>query len=77
MKSWLAALLCAVPLAAAAQTFRSNEHSFRVTKVVEGLEQPEGLEVKMAGDSATVQIPGGHEVRLRREAGVWRVEDFD
>lgn len=45
--------------------------------LVEGLAQPEGLEVKVAGDSATVQIPGGHEVRLRREAGVWRVEDFD
>jgi hypothetical protein len=45
--------------------------------LVEGLEQPEGLEVTIAGDSATVQIPGGHEVKLRREAGVWRVEDFD
>jgi len=39
MKAWLA-LLCALPLAAAAQTFRSNEHSFRVVKVVEALEQP-------------------------------------
>lgn len=45
--------------------------------LVEGLEQPEGLEVEVSGDSATVQIPGGHEVKLRREAGVWRVEDFD
>lgn len=45
--------------------------------LVEGLEQPEGLEVKIAGDSATVQVPGGHEIRLKREAGVWRVEDFD
>jgi hypothetical protein len=45
--------------------------------LVEGLEQPEGLEVQVAGDTATVQIPGGHEVKLRREAGVWRVEDFD
>jgi len=45
--------------------------------LVEGLEQPEGLEVNVAGDTATVQIPGGHEVKLRREAGVWRVEDFD
>ena len=39
MKAALA-LLCALPLAAAAQTFRSNEHSFRVVRVVEGLEQP-------------------------------------
>ncbi|WP_235880195.1 hypothetical protein [Polyangium aurulentum] len=45
--------------------------------LVEGLEHPEGLEVEVAGDRATVQIPGGHEVKLRREAGVWHVEDFD
>ena len=35
------ALLCSLP--AAAQTYRSNEHSFRVIKVVEGLEQPWSL----------------------------------
>jgi hypothetical protein len=45
--------------------------------LVEGLERPEGLEVDVAGDTATVPVPGGHEVKLRREAGVWRVEDFD
>ena len=45
--------------------------------LVIGLEHPEGLEVTVAGDVATVQIPGGHEVKLRREAGVWHVEDFD
>jgi len=39
----LLALLCALPLfslPAAAQTYRSDEHSFRVVKLVEGLEQP-------------------------------------
>jgi hypothetical protein len=46
-------------------------------QLVEGLERPEGLQVHVAGDVATVQIPGGHEVRLRREAGFWRVDDFD
>ncbi|APR81254.1 Hypothetical protein A7982_06601 [Minicystis rosea] len=45
--------------------------------LVVGLSHPEGLEVQVAGDTATVQIPGGHEVKLRREAGVWHVEDFD
>jgi hypothetical protein len=45
--------------------------------LVIGLEHPEGLEVNVAGDAATVQIPGGHEVKLRREAGVWHIEDFD
>jgi hypothetical protein len=45
--------------------------------LVTGLENPEGLEIEVSGDRATVQIPGGHQVRLRREAGVWHVEDFD
>ena len=45
--------------------------------LVIGLEHPEGLEVNVVGDTATVEIPGGHEVKLRREAGVWHVEDFD
>jgi glucose/arabinose dehydrogenase len=36
-------LLCALPVAAAAQTYRSNEHSFRVVRVIEGLEQPWSL----------------------------------
>jgi aldose sugar dehydrogenase len=39
----LLAILCAAPLAVAAQTYRSNEHSFRVVRVVEGLEQPWSL----------------------------------
>jgi len=40
MTRLLALLLCLLPLAAAAQTYRSDEHAFRVVKVVEGLEQP-------------------------------------
>jgi len=45
--------------------------------LVSGLEHPETLNVKATGDTAVVQVPGGHWVKLRREAGVWRVEDFD
>lgn len=45
--------------------------------LVEGLEEPDGLDVEVAGDSAVVDVPGGHQVRLRREGGVWHVEDFD
>jgi hypothetical protein len=45
--------------------------------LVKGLEEPEALEVDQTGDSATIQIPGGHKVKLKREGGVWRVEDFD
>ncbi len=45
--------------------------------LVEGLEHPATLEVNVAGDSAQVAVPGGHSVRLKRESGIWRVEDFD
>jgi hypothetical protein len=45
--------------------------------LVEGLENPETLDVKVSGDNAVVVVPGGHQVRLRREAGVWRIQDFD
>lgn len=45
--------------------------------LVTGLEQPETLDVKVTGDTAEVQVPGGHSVRLKREFGVWRIEDFD
>src|SRR6185369_5114165 len=42
--------------------------------LVEGLENPETLDVKVSGDNAVVEVPGGHQVKLRREAGVWRVQ---
>lgn len=45
--------------------------------LVQGLAHPEGLDVQVSGDIAHVRIPGGHVARLRREGGVWRVEDFD
>ena len=45
--------------------------------LVEGLENPETLDVKVSGDNAVVNVPGGHQVKLRREAGVWRIQDFD
>ncbi|MBK8256349.1 MAG: hypothetical protein IPK82_27230 [Polyangiaceae bacterium] len=45
--------------------------------LVKGLEEPEALNIDQTGDSATVQIPGGHKVKLKREGGVWRVDDFD
>jgi hypothetical protein len=48
-----------------------------VRSLLEGLEQPETLDVKVTGDTAEVTIPGGHSVKLKRESGVWRVEDFD
>lgn len=45
--------------------------------LVEGLAHPEGLEIEVDGDRASVRVEGGHRVKLRREQGLWRVEDFD
>ena len=45
--------------------------------LVTGLERPETIPVTVAGDTATLAVPGGHHVRLKREGGVWRVDDFD
>lgn len=45
--------------------------------LVTGLERPDTLQVQVTGDNAVVNVPGGHHVRLKREGGVWRVEDFD
>jgi glucose/arabinose dehydrogenase len=43
MNRLLLALLSSLPLAVAAQTYRSDEHLFRIVKVAEGLEQPWSL----------------------------------
>lgn len=45
--------------------------------LVTGLERPDTLPVTVTGDTAIVTVPGGHSVKLKRDGGVWRVEDFD
>jgi len=45
--------------------------------LVKGLERPETLPVRIEGDVADVVVPGGHHVRMKRQGGVWRVDDFD
>jgi hypothetical protein len=45
--------------------------------LVSGLERPETLHVQVNGDGAVVTVPGGHTVKLKRDGGVWRVDDFD
>lgn len=45
--------------------------------LVEGLAHPEGLEIDVQGDRASVRVEGGHVVKLRRERGIWYIEDFD
>jgi hypothetical protein len=44
---------------------------------VDGLTEPGALPVRVTGDAAVVAVPGGHQVKLKREEGVWRIEDFD
>lgn len=44
--------------------------------IVDGLSDPDTLDVQVSGDDAEVELPSGHSVRLKREAGVWRVEDL-
>jgi hypothetical protein len=51
------------------------EHDLR--SLVEGLEQPGTLQVDTNGDAAQVVVPGGHHVKLKREGGVWRIDNFD
>lgn len=41
------------------------------------LEKAGSLPIAQSGDTATVQVPGGHRVKLRREGTLWSVEDFD
>jgi hypothetical protein len=45
--------------------------------LVEGLNEPGTLPVQVSGDEAVVPVPGGHQVKLKRDGGVWRVDDFD
>jgi hypothetical protein len=47
-----------------------------VSAIVRGLEDPETLDVEVEGDEAEVELPGGHVVKLKRESGIWRVEDL-
>jgi hypothetical protein len=48
----------------------------QLSSLVRSLEHPESADVSVQGDRATVTLPEGHEVTLRRERGVWKVEDF-
>jgi len=48
-----------------------------VRNFVDGLNEPATLPIQVSGDDATAVVPGGHQVKLKREGGVWRVEDFD
>ncbi len=57
------------------QTRAAIEQDLR--SLVTGLERPDTLHVQVTGDAATVNVAGGHTVKLKRDGGVWRVDDFD
>ncbi|HEV8246122.1 MAG TPA: hypothetical protein VGP93_10160 [Polyangiaceae bacterium] len=48
-----------------------------VRSVVKGLENAQTLDVKVEGDAATVEVPGGHRITLKRESGIWRVDNVE
>jgi hypothetical protein len=45
--------------------------------LVDGLADPASLSVEVTGENAVVPVPGGHQIKLKRDGGVWRVDDFD
>ena len=45
--------------------------------LVIGLRSPGALDLVITGDAASVQLHGGHQVKLRRNGGIGHVEDFD
>ena len=56
-------------------TRRTLEADMR--SLVEGLANPEELDARVDGDFAVVRVPGGRLIRLRREEGIWRVDDIE
>lgn len=56
------------------QTRGAMENELR--SLVKALENPEELEVQQSGEKATVRLPGGHLIWLRREEGTWRIDDI-
>jgi hypothetical protein len=45
--------------------------------LVDALEEPGGLQIKVEGRRAKATLPGGHTVTLEHEDGVWTIKDFD
>jgi hypothetical protein len=57
------------------ETRRAIEQDLRT--LVGGLARPDTLPLQTTGDTSSAVLPGGHRVSLKRESGVWKVEDFD
>jgi len=48
----------------------------QLDSLVDALEEPETLDIRVEGETAVVDAPGGHRVSLRKEDGVWHIVDF-
>ena len=68
--------LAAGSLGPLTQSTRSRTEE-RLRTLAERLAQPDALLVEVWGDRAKVDLVPGHFVSLRREDGLWRVEDFE
>src|ERR1700704_5813633 len=58
MMRWMVALAIWMPFAAGAQTVRTEEHQFRVVKVVEGLDHPWSVAFLPDGRMLVTERPG-------------------
>jgi glucose/arabinose dehydrogenase len=58
MRHWLMTVMLLVPPALPAQTYRSEEHAFRVVTLVEGLEHPWSLAFLPDGRMLVTERPG-------------------
>ena len=64
----VALLLLVLPLGSAARTFQSEEHTFEVVTVVDGLAHPWGMAFLPNGDVLVTERPG--RLRLVRDGGL-------
>lgn len=48
----------------------------QLDSLVDALQEPETLDIRVEGETAVVEAPGGHRVSLRKEDGVWHIVDF-
>jgi hypothetical protein len=49
----------------------------KMQSLVNALQDPASLEIKMQGDRAVVDLPNGHRVELSKENGLWKIHDFE
>jgi len=53
-----------------------GELELDVRSLAKSLEEPATLDIRVDGDRADVDVGSGHSVTLRRDQGIWHVEDI-